>query len=62
VTPVEGELVARGAAVQAAVASGHGTFAEVATRWGKSETVEVAPRAVASAEIRARYAAAARDH
>jgi xylulokinase len=62
VTPVEGELVARGAAVQAAVASGHGTFAEVATRWGKSETVEVAPRAVPSAEIRARYAAAARDH
>jgi xylulokinase len=62
VTPVEGELVARGAAVQAAVATGCGSFAEVAARWSRSGSVEVTPRAVPRAEIRDRYAAAARDH
>jgi xylulokinase len=56
--PVDDETVATGAAVQAAVVAGHGSFADVATQWrlGEGETVEPDPAAAErAAEVRNTY-------
>ncbi len=56
--PTDDETVATGAAVQAAVVAGHGTFAEVADRWGLGQGIVVEPDtsvAEAAAEVREHY-------
>lgn len=58
VVPDTDETVATGAAVQAAVVAGGGTFDEVAARWGCGRGTEVGP-AIDATGRRAGYAAAA---
>lgn len=60
--PVAGELVARGACVQAAAALTQAPFAELASAWGLDRATVVEPRgsADAAATTRAAYTAAAR--
>jgi xylulokinase len=58
VVPDVAEAVATGAAVQAAVVAGPGTFTDVADRWGLGAGHTVAP-AVVAGDVRERYRAAA---